>query len=197
VSIVTCSNCDTLVDSDRDGDCFEGDVVRCKACRESPYIGHLCSDCPPIGYPTNSTRCTGCPRRDIRLNSPDADATLSLQERAEHSFCSADPTLVEELADELARTNEALAACQAQAAGRIRELVDIGYALAGMLEGVTQDDRDRIDVAAGITQSEWFRRQEALIERALKVLCPDGEPNPHLREPYPPASILTTPAVQS
>jgi hypothetical protein len=79
----------------------------------------------------------------------------------------------------------ALAARQAQADERIRELVDIGYSLTGMLEGVTQDDRDRIDVAAGITQAEWFRRQEALIERALKVLWPDGEPNPHLREPFP------------
>jgi len=24
----------------------------------------LCSDCPPIGYPTNKTRCNGCPRGD-------------------------------------------------------------------------------------------------------------------------------------
>ncbi len=47
---------------------------------------------------------------------------LSLQQRAELAFCSSDPTLVEELADELARTNEALAACQSQAAGRIRVL---------------------------------------------------------------------------
>jgi hypothetical protein len=23
----------------------------------------LCSDCPPIGYPTDKTRCTPCPRR--------------------------------------------------------------------------------------------------------------------------------------
>lgn len=23
----------------------------------------LCSDCPPVGYPTDETRCTPCPRR--------------------------------------------------------------------------------------------------------------------------------------
>ena len=23
----------------------------------------LCSDCPPIGYPTDNTRCSECPRR--------------------------------------------------------------------------------------------------------------------------------------
>lgn len=24
----------------------------------------LCSDCPPVGYPTDKTRCTPCPRRN-------------------------------------------------------------------------------------------------------------------------------------
>lgn len=66
---------------------------------------------------------------------------------------------------------------------RIRELVEIGASLAGMLEGVTQDERDRIDVAAGITQAEWFRRQHSLIQRAITVLWPDGQPQP--RQPYP------------
>lgn len=23
----------------------------------------LCEDCPPVGYPTDETRCRGCPRR--------------------------------------------------------------------------------------------------------------------------------------
>jgi uncharacterized paraquat-inducible protein A len=23
----------------------------------------LCSDCPPVGYPNDKTRCTSCPRR--------------------------------------------------------------------------------------------------------------------------------------
>lgn len=25
--------------------------------------GDLCSDCPPVGYPTDKTRCLPCPRR--------------------------------------------------------------------------------------------------------------------------------------
>jgi hypothetical protein len=25
--------------------------------------GELCEDCPPVGYPTESTRCRPCPRR--------------------------------------------------------------------------------------------------------------------------------------
>lgn len=27
---------------------------------------NLCSDCPPVGYPTDITRCTPCPRRDTK-----------------------------------------------------------------------------------------------------------------------------------
>jgi hypothetical protein len=26
-------------------------------------IDTLCEDCPPVGYPTDETRCTPCPRR--------------------------------------------------------------------------------------------------------------------------------------
>ena len=26
--------------------------------------GKLCEDCPPIGYPTDKTRCCDCPRKD-------------------------------------------------------------------------------------------------------------------------------------
>lgn len=25
----------------------------------------LCEDCPPVGYPTDKTRCTPCPRRSV------------------------------------------------------------------------------------------------------------------------------------
>lgn len=25
----------------------------------------LCSDCPPVGYPTDETRCAPCPRRTL------------------------------------------------------------------------------------------------------------------------------------
>lgn len=28
-----------------------------------PLTEALCSDCPPIGYPTDRTRCAECPRR--------------------------------------------------------------------------------------------------------------------------------------
>ena len=28
----------------------------------------LCEDCPPLGYPTNKTRCLECPRRDVPLH---------------------------------------------------------------------------------------------------------------------------------
>ena len=27
----------------------------------------LCSDCPPLGYPTDKTRCLPCPRRAASL----------------------------------------------------------------------------------------------------------------------------------
>jgi hypothetical protein len=28
----------------------------------------LCEDCPPVGYPTNKTRCDPCPRHDPILS---------------------------------------------------------------------------------------------------------------------------------
>lgn len=31
----------------------------------------LCSDCPPSGYPTDSTRCALCPRRMEQFDSFD------------------------------------------------------------------------------------------------------------------------------
>jgi hypothetical protein len=33
----------------------------------------LCEDCPPVGYPTDKTRCTPCPRRSPKLNEVDDD----------------------------------------------------------------------------------------------------------------------------
>ncbi len=92
---------------------------------------------------------------------------------------------IQNLLETLVETNEALAACQSQSRGRIRELVDLGYELANLLEGVTQDERDRIETTAGILQSEWFRRRGDALERAHDRLWPDGKPNPHLREPFP------------
>jgi hypothetical protein len=32
-------------------------------CSDCILVMQLCEDCPPIGYPTNKTRCTPCPRR--------------------------------------------------------------------------------------------------------------------------------------
>ena len=31
--------------------------------RRTTEEGDLCSDCPPVGYSTEKTRCTPCPRR--------------------------------------------------------------------------------------------------------------------------------------
>lgn len=52
---------------------------------DGPRVAALCSDCPPVGYPTDKTRCTPCPRR-TELNAaldrsaippaPDADAPM-------------------------------------------------------------------------------------------------------------------------
>lgn len=35
-------------------------------------IGNLCSDCPPVGYSTDKTRCDACPRRAIAPHSAGA-----------------------------------------------------------------------------------------------------------------------------
>ncbi len=37
----------------------------------------LCSDCPPVGYPTNATRCDSCPRFGPPKRDPELDAVLS------------------------------------------------------------------------------------------------------------------------
>jgi len=33
----------------------------------------LCSDCPPVGYPTDKTRCLPCPRRAILRTKENPD----------------------------------------------------------------------------------------------------------------------------
>lgn len=70
-----------------DGGCGDADCELCKADAEAARIRHkfyqamesnrtdamkmnseddtLCSDCPPIGYPTAKTRCDSCPRNGI------------------------------------------------------------------------------------------------------------------------------------
>lgn len=87
----------------------------------------LCEDCPPVDYPTDETRCVPCPRRvaDETIDK----ALRDLRDFVEHgkhpgeviTVTLADATsLVEYIGD----GNDALAACQAQAAGRIRELTE-------------------------------------------------------------------------
>ena len=34
-------------------------------------VAMLCSDCPPVGYPTDKTRCSDCPRREKRKEQAD------------------------------------------------------------------------------------------------------------------------------
>lgn len=34
----------------------------------------MCSDCPPVGYPTDKTRCTDCPRRAVSTVTCSGDA---------------------------------------------------------------------------------------------------------------------------
>ena len=35
----------------------------CEDCGCRGYMMQWCSDCPPVGYPTDDTRCAVCPRR--------------------------------------------------------------------------------------------------------------------------------------
>lgn len=51
----------------------------------------LCGDCPPVGYPTDKTRCLPCPRR-TEQGAPEAGATTALRDEIAriidpHSFC--------------------------------------------------------------------------------------------------------------
>jgi hypothetical protein len=45
-----------------------GDIALAAAC-----CGKLCSDCPPLGYPTDATRCNPCPRRAALASQPRAE----------------------------------------------------------------------------------------------------------------------------
>lgn len=35
---------------------------------DTPGAAGTCSDCPPVGYPTDATRCLPCPRRGAPQN---------------------------------------------------------------------------------------------------------------------------------
>ena len=41
-----------------DAEARAADLALAEAC-----AGKLCSDCPPVWYPTDRTRCAECPRR--------------------------------------------------------------------------------------------------------------------------------------
>lgn len=71
-----------------DGGCGNSECGLCKADAEAARIRHefyqamesnrtdrvLCSDCPPIGYPTDKTRCDSCPRfLPLCPDSPDGN----------------------------------------------------------------------------------------------------------------------------
>lgn len=41
----------------------------------------LCSDCPPVGYPTDKTRCVECPRRTPKALDAIADVVLRYRQK--------------------------------------------------------------------------------------------------------------------
>jgi hypothetical protein len=90
-----------------------------------PTVEGLCSDCPPVDYPTDETRCAPCPKRAAPENLD--KALRDLRDFVDHGKHLGEVMTVT-LADAISLTeyigdgNEALAACQAQSAGRIRVL---------------------------------------------------------------------------
>lgn len=46
------------------------DRARSRQPSREPAVSPLCSDCPPVGYPTDSTRCEVCPRRGTSEPKP-------------------------------------------------------------------------------------------------------------------------------
>ena len=56
-----CMYCGIDIDGDITGVCPVR--ARAAAADEKPRDRPLCYDCPPVGYPTDKTRCDECPRR--------------------------------------------------------------------------------------------------------------------------------------
>lgn len=46
---------------------------------EKNQPGNECSDCPPVGYPTDKTRCDPCPRHDAGMHDALKNACDRLQ----------------------------------------------------------------------------------------------------------------------
>ncbi len=42
----------------------------------------ICSDCPPVGYPTDETRCRSCPRLSLDLDGGDTETLDSFMGRS-------------------------------------------------------------------------------------------------------------------
>lgn len=56
--------CNCPVDSWGVVKCLEDSgIVRCRAEVNAENAAPMCDDCPPVGYPTDKTRCDECPRR--------------------------------------------------------------------------------------------------------------------------------------
>lgn len=66
--VVPCNDGGVQLEQHREG--FDIEITVSRAATEKPVnmdgvpMGdpHPCDDCPPIGYPTDETRCTECPR---------------------------------------------------------------------------------------------------------------------------------------
>lgn len=70
-----------------------------------PPAEALCSDCPPVGYPTDKTRCAECPR-----HTPSAAALLEQLERwpKSHALSLIDSALRDERNAALERAAQTL-----------------------------------------------------------------------------------------
>lgn len=69
-----------------------GVCLACNGAGQQPYSQpecYLCTDCPPVGYPTDETRCLPCPRRTgQRPAQPDYDPIAAV-EAVDHYEASA------------------------------------------------------------------------------------------------------------
>lgn len=65
-------------EGDRKGAANQALARRCRAALAAQPSGEgaettaLCENCPPVGYPTDKTRCTPCPRRAAQPQEPSA-----------------------------------------------------------------------------------------------------------------------------
>ena len=59
---------------------------------EKAERGVLCEDCPPVGYPTDETRCNPCPRRTSDdIPCTDCEGTGITIQTERQCACQADP----------------------------------------------------------------------------------------------------------